>query len=149
VIHQPGKQAGNHDGRSYPLLRLVAVAADGMRTIIDSVFGPASRQPTATVSVQLVPARVTARIALTRWPRHRSVLNLLTLCLLFIWELYRTTPPCLGQEGSFLPQRGGRTGANDSDYAPWRTDAAGPTAFRPSRPGSPPMIGSPRDCCAR
>jgi hypothetical protein len=37
-----GKQAGNHGGSGYPLLRLVALAACGTRTIIDAVFGPAS-----------------------------------------------------------------------------------------------------------
>jgi hypothetical protein len=36
------KQAGNHGGSGYPLLRLVALAACGTRTIIDAVFGPAS-----------------------------------------------------------------------------------------------------------
>jgi hypothetical protein len=36
------KQAGNHGGSGYPLLRLVAVVACGTRTIIDAVFGPAS-----------------------------------------------------------------------------------------------------------
>jgi hypothetical protein len=34
------KQAGNHGGSGYPLLRLVALAACGTRTIIDAVFGP-------------------------------------------------------------------------------------------------------------
>ena len=38
-----GKQAGNHGGSGYPLLRLVALAACGTRTLIDAVFGPASR----------------------------------------------------------------------------------------------------------
>jgi Transposase DDE domain len=37
-----GKQAGNHGGSGYPLLRLVALAACGTRTVIDAVFGPAS-----------------------------------------------------------------------------------------------------------
>ena len=37
-----GKQAGSHGGPGYPLLRLVALAACGTRTIIDAVFGPAS-----------------------------------------------------------------------------------------------------------
>ncbi len=37
-----GKQACNHGGSGYPLLRLVALAACGTRTIIDAVFGPAS-----------------------------------------------------------------------------------------------------------
>ncbi len=37
-----GKQAGNHGGSGYPLLRLVALVACGTRTIIDAVFGPAS-----------------------------------------------------------------------------------------------------------
>jgi Insertion element 4 transposase N-terminal/Transposase DDE domain len=37
-----GKQAGNHGGSGYPLLRLVALAACGTRTLIDAVFGPAS-----------------------------------------------------------------------------------------------------------
>jgi len=36
------KQAGSHGGSGYPLLRLVALAACGTRTIIDAVFGPAS-----------------------------------------------------------------------------------------------------------
>jgi hypothetical protein len=36
------KQAGSHGGSGYPLLRLVAVAACGTRTLIDAVFGPAS-----------------------------------------------------------------------------------------------------------
>jgi hypothetical protein len=36
------KQAGNHGGSGYPLLRLVALLACGTRTIIDAVFGPAS-----------------------------------------------------------------------------------------------------------
>jgi Insertion element 4 transposase N-terminal/Transposase DDE domain len=36
------KQAGNHGGSGYPLLRLVALVACGTRTIIDAVFGPAS-----------------------------------------------------------------------------------------------------------
>jgi hypothetical protein len=34
------KQAGNHGGSGYPLLRLVALVACGTRTIIDAVFGP-------------------------------------------------------------------------------------------------------------
>jgi hypothetical protein len=34
------KQAGNHGGTGYPLLRLVALVACGTRTIIDAVFGP-------------------------------------------------------------------------------------------------------------
>jgi hypothetical protein len=37
-----GKQAGNHGGSGYPLLRLVAVVACGARTVIDAVFGPIS-----------------------------------------------------------------------------------------------------------
>jgi hypothetical protein len=37
-----GKQPGNHGGSGYPLLRLVALAACGTRTLIDAVFGPAS-----------------------------------------------------------------------------------------------------------
>jgi transposase IS4-like protein/DDE family transposase len=37
-----GKQAGNHGGSGYPLLRLVTLAACGTRTLIDAVFGPAS-----------------------------------------------------------------------------------------------------------
>ena len=37
-----GKQAGNHGGPGYPLLRLVALAACGTRTLIDAVLGPAS-----------------------------------------------------------------------------------------------------------
>jgi hypothetical protein len=37
-----GKQAGNHGGSGYPLLRLVALVACGTRTIIDAVFGPTS-----------------------------------------------------------------------------------------------------------
>jgi len=37
-----GKQAGHHGGSGYPLLRLVALAACGTRTVIDAVFGPAS-----------------------------------------------------------------------------------------------------------
>jgi hypothetical protein len=37
-----GKQAGYHGGSGYPLLRLVALAACGTRTLIDAVFGPAS-----------------------------------------------------------------------------------------------------------
>jgi hypothetical protein len=36
------KQAGHHGGSGYPLLRLVALAACGTRTVIDAVFGPAS-----------------------------------------------------------------------------------------------------------
>jgi len=36
------KQPGNHGGSGYPLLRLVALAACGTRTIIDAVFGPMS-----------------------------------------------------------------------------------------------------------
>jgi hypothetical protein len=36
------KQAGNHGGSGYPLLRLVALVACGTRTIIDAVFGPMS-----------------------------------------------------------------------------------------------------------
>ena len=36
------KQAGSHGGSGYPLLRLVALAACGTRTIIDAVFGPMS-----------------------------------------------------------------------------------------------------------
>ncbi len=38
-----GKQAGNNGGSGYPLLRLVALVACGTRTVIDAVFGPASR----------------------------------------------------------------------------------------------------------
>ncbi len=34
------KQAGNHGGSGYPLLRLVALVACGTRTVIDAVFGP-------------------------------------------------------------------------------------------------------------
>jgi hypothetical protein len=37
-----GKQAGNHGGSGYPLLRMVALVACGTRTIIDAVFGPTS-----------------------------------------------------------------------------------------------------------
>lgn len=37
-----GKQAGNHGGSGYPLLRLVALVTCGTRTIIDAVFGPMS-----------------------------------------------------------------------------------------------------------
>jgi len=36
------KQADSHGGSGYPLLRLVALAACGTRTIIDAVFGPMS-----------------------------------------------------------------------------------------------------------
>jgi hypothetical protein len=36
------KQAGNHGGSGYPLLRLVALVACGTRTIIDAAFGPTS-----------------------------------------------------------------------------------------------------------
>jgi Insertion element 4 transposase N-terminal/Transposase DDE domain len=36
------KQAGNHGGTGYPLLRMVALVACGTRTIIDAVFGPIS-----------------------------------------------------------------------------------------------------------
>lgn len=36
------KQAGNHGGSGYPLLRLVGLVACGTRTIIDAVFGPVS-----------------------------------------------------------------------------------------------------------
>jgi hypothetical protein len=37
------KQPGNHGGSGYPLLRLVTLVACGTRTVIDAVFGPASR----------------------------------------------------------------------------------------------------------
>ena len=37
-----GKQVGSRGGSGYPLLRLVALAACGTRTLIDAVFGPAS-----------------------------------------------------------------------------------------------------------
>jgi hypothetical protein len=37
------KQAGNHGGSGYPLLRLVALVACGTRTVIDVVFGPTTR----------------------------------------------------------------------------------------------------------
>ncbi len=37
------KQAGNHGGSGYPLLRLVALVACGTRTVIDAAFGPTSR----------------------------------------------------------------------------------------------------------
>jgi hypothetical protein len=36
------KQAGNHGGSGYPLLRMVALVACGTRTVIDAVFGPTS-----------------------------------------------------------------------------------------------------------
>jgi len=36
------KQAGNHGGTGYPLMRLVAVVACGTRTVVDAVFGPIS-----------------------------------------------------------------------------------------------------------
>jgi hypothetical protein len=36
------KQAGNHGGTGYPLVRMVALVACGTRTIIDAVFGPTS-----------------------------------------------------------------------------------------------------------
>ena len=36
------KQADSHGGSGYPVLRLVALAACGTRTIIDAVFGPMS-----------------------------------------------------------------------------------------------------------
>jgi len=36
------RQAGSHGGSGYPLLRLVALAACGTRTLIDAVFGPMS-----------------------------------------------------------------------------------------------------------
>jgi hypothetical protein len=36
------KQAGNHGGTGYPLLRMVALVACGTRSIIDAVFGPIS-----------------------------------------------------------------------------------------------------------
>jgi hypothetical protein len=36
------KQAGNHGGSGYPLLRMVALVACGTRTIIDAAFGPTS-----------------------------------------------------------------------------------------------------------
>jgi len=36
------KQAGNHGGSGYPLLRMVALVTCGTRTIIDAVFGPTS-----------------------------------------------------------------------------------------------------------
>lgn len=36
------KQAGNHGGSGYPLLRLVALVGCGSRTIIDAAFGPTS-----------------------------------------------------------------------------------------------------------
>jgi hypothetical protein len=36
------KQAGNHGGSGYPLLRLVALVACGTRSVIDAVFGPIS-----------------------------------------------------------------------------------------------------------
>ena len=36
------KQAGNHGGSGYPLLRMVVLVACGTRTIIDAVFGPTS-----------------------------------------------------------------------------------------------------------
>jgi hypothetical protein len=41
-----GKQACNHGGSGYPQLRLVTLAACGTRTIIDAVFGPATRGET-------------------------------------------------------------------------------------------------------
>ena len=37
-----GKQAGNHGGSGYPLLRLVALVSCGTRTVVDAVFGPTS-----------------------------------------------------------------------------------------------------------
>jgi len=36
------KQAGNHGGTGYPLVRMVALVACGTRSIIDAVFGPVS-----------------------------------------------------------------------------------------------------------
>jgi Insertion element 4 transposase N-terminal/Transposase DDE domain len=36
------KQAGNHGGSGYPLLRMVALVACGTRSIVDAVFGPTS-----------------------------------------------------------------------------------------------------------
>jgi len=36
------KQAGNHGGSGYPLLRMVALVACGTRTVIDAAFGPTS-----------------------------------------------------------------------------------------------------------
>lgn len=38
-----GRQAGSNGGSGYPLLRLVALVTCGTRTVIDAVFGPASR----------------------------------------------------------------------------------------------------------
>jgi hypothetical protein len=35
------KQAGNHGGTGYPLMRMVALVSCGTRSIIDAVFGPA------------------------------------------------------------------------------------------------------------
>jgi len=36
------KQAGNHGGTGYPLLRMVTLVACGTRSVIDAVFGPTS-----------------------------------------------------------------------------------------------------------
>ncbi len=36
------KQAGNHGGTGYPLLRMVALVACGTRSVVDAVFGPTS-----------------------------------------------------------------------------------------------------------
>jgi hypothetical protein len=36
------KQAGNHGGSGYPLMRMVALVACGTRSIVDAVFGPTS-----------------------------------------------------------------------------------------------------------
>ena len=47
------KQAGNHGGSGYPLLRLVALVACGTRTLIAAVFGPTSSGET-TMADQLV-----------------------------------------------------------------------------------------------
>ena len=47
------KQAGNHGGSGYPLLRLVALVACGTRSLVAAVFGPTSSGET-TLADQLV-----------------------------------------------------------------------------------------------
>lgn len=44
------KQAGNHGGSGYPLLRMVALVACGTRTIIDAVLSVAPPAPVRTAT---------------------------------------------------------------------------------------------------
>ncbi|MFF5213595.1 IS4 family transposase [Streptosporangium sp. NPDC000396] len=72
------KQRGNHGGSGYPQLRLLVLACCGARTVIDAVFGPATRGEVAYTQHLLPSLRAGMMVLLDRNFAVRDLIDAIT-----------------------------------------------------------------------